>query len=409
MRPLDTHRRGRSIYISWVLLLALQSNVATSDAADDVIPRRVLVFGGNGFLGAATVEKLVEAGDDITMVNRGNVYWDVKERIFPKVRNIVCDREKNVSSCSELTSFVDNSPLFDVVIDFSARVNTSIRDAAELLKAKVGLYILISTDSVYDVCDKTHKGPSLETDAVRPADPEESDLLIEHNGYGDRKLRVEEELLRQRQDGGFPFIILRLPDVIGPRDNTYRWWIYQLWIKVSTLMIDKPVSMPKFLTTYTLSFVYVEDVARTVKTLMTSGPQIRDQAINLAYPQTFHLGDVLNDVIAELGVSTKVKVDESVSGNHFYLYPSVVRGPVDVTKAENLFKWSPTPWKEALAATVRFHEAAPADPRFTRQFDDVIQIMAQQMFGDRRTEFFETLEQLYDVKLDHFKYPRDEL
>lgn len=85
---------------------------------------------------------------------------------------------------------------------------------------------------MYDVCDKTHKGPSLETDAVRPADPEESDLLIEHNGYGDRKLRVEEELLRQRQDGGFPFIILRLPDVIGPRDNTYRWWIYQLWIKV---------------------------------------------------------------------------------------------------------------------------------------------------------------------------------
>ena len=146
-----------------------------------------------------------------------------------------------------------------------------------------------------------------------------------------------------------------------------------------------------------------------LQTLMTSGPQIRDQAINLAYPQTFHLGDVLDDVIAELGVSTKVKVDESVSGNHFYLYPSVVRGPVDVTKAENLFKWSPTPWKEALAATVHFHEAAPADPRFTRQFDDVIQIMAQQMFGDRRTEFFETLEQLYDVKLDHFKYPRDEL
>ena len=85
---------------------------------------------------------------------------------------------------------------------------------------------------MYDVCDKLHKGHTLETDAVRPEDPEERTMLAEHHGYGDRKLRAEEELLGQRQAGGFPFVILRLPDVIGPRDNTHRFWIYQLWIKV---------------------------------------------------------------------------------------------------------------------------------------------------------------------------------
>ena len=76
------------------------------------------VFGGNGFLGSATVEKLLESGDDLTMVNRGHLYWDVEGRIFPKVRNIVCDREQNVSTCSQLTSFVGNTSTFDVVIDF---------------------------------------------------------------------------------------------------------------------------------------------------------------------------------------------------------------------------------------------------------------------------------------------------
>ena len=30
------------------------------------------------------------------------------------------------------------------------------------------LYIYISTDSVYDVCDKNHSHPSSETDSVRP-------------------------------------------------------------------------------------------------------------------------------------------------------------------------------------------------------------------------------------------------
>jgi len=89
-----------------------------------------------------------------------------------------------------------------------------------------------ATDSVYDVCAKLHKGRTLETDAVRPEDPEERVMLAEHHYYGDRKLLAEEELLGQRQHGGFPFVILRLPDVIGPRDNTHRFWIYQLWIKV---------------------------------------------------------------------------------------------------------------------------------------------------------------------------------
>lgn len=51
--------------------------------------------------------------------------------------------------------------------------------------------------------------------------------------YGHRKLQIEEELARQREEGGVPYVSLRLPDVIGPRDNTYRWWIYQTWIRLA--------------------------------------------------------------------------------------------------------------------------------------------------------------------------------
>ena len=38
----------------------------------------------------------------------------------------------------------------------------------QILKGNTNLYIYISTDSVYDVCDKNHSDASLETDAVRP-------------------------------------------------------------------------------------------------------------------------------------------------------------------------------------------------------------------------------------------------
>ena len=30
-----------------------------------------------------------------------------------------------------------------------------------------------------------------------------------------------------------PYVTLRLPDVIGPKDNTYRWWIYQTWMRLA--------------------------------------------------------------------------------------------------------------------------------------------------------------------------------
>ena len=44
-------------------------------------------------MGADTVDRLASRGDNITMINRGNWYWDSKDRIFPKVGNhIKCDR-----------------------------------------------------------------------------------------------------------------------------------------------------------------------------------------------------------------------------------------------------------------------------------------------------------------------------
>jgi nucleoside-diphosphate-sugar epimerase len=68
--------------------------------------RRVLVFGGNGFIGAETVELLVQLGDDVTIVNRGNWYWDSKLRIAPRVDVISCDRKNGVKSCDDLVQLV---------------------------------------------------------------------------------------------------------------------------------------------------------------------------------------------------------------------------------------------------------------------------------------------------------------
>ena len=71
--------------------------------------------------------------------------------------------------------------------------------------------------------DKPTKRASIETDALRPKDEKEVNLLKKKDPYGHYKLSGEEALIHyQKHKGGFPWVTLRLADVIGPRDTTNR-------------------------------------------------------------------------------------------------------------------------------------------------------------------------------------------
>ena len=76
-----------------------------------------------------------------------------------------------------------------------------VHDAIEVLTGKVGVYIYISSDAVYEVSDpKTTDRPSQESDAVRPKDLETKRRLINADRYGDAKLGGEEALKDQQGD-----------------------------------------------------------------------------------------------------------------------------------------------------------------------------------------------------------------
>jgi len=180
---------------------------------------------------------------------------------------------------------------FDAVVDFSSYDARATREATTLLRHKANIYIHISTDSVYDVCDPDRRGtgPVREEDSLRPDDKGLRDLLSTHHDYGHRKLEAEEELVTQRHnhtDGlpGIPYVILRLPDVLGPRDTTYRFWLYQLWVRLAHVIQERPVTVPQFLTDQENSFVYVDDVAKVVQAAVEADPDdelVADQVSHL--------------------------------------------------------------------------------------------------------------------------------
>ena len=206
------------MFYSYLLVWTFSAAVTPTNS----LPKKeILILGGNGFIGSETTTKLLENNHNITLLNRGNAYYDSENRIKPFIsRHIACDREKSL--LLECKEFQDDAKHYDVLIDFTSHSPMQIRQIVDSQAGSIGLYIFISTEAVYEVSLKNHSNPSREEEAVRPISPRQRRELQKAEQYGDQKLACEEFLEKQQKEGGFPFIILRLPIVIGPRDTTFR-------------------------------------------------------------------------------------------------------------------------------------------------------------------------------------------
>lgn len=333
--------------------------------------KKVLSFGGNGNIGSEVMTMMIAEGDyDITIVSRGNWHFDAGVRVMPYVNSIICDRSTDAPCageedcdintlhyCKELMEVVNATEKFDVVLDFSGYEAKWIHDAIATLEDKVGVYVYVSTDSVYEVCEpKTSKRPSLETDDVRPADIKKRELLQKEDPYGHAKLAGEEALKYQREDGGFPWVALRFADVIGPRDTTYRWMLYQLWVQFYH-DIEIPIYIPPKVVNMTESLTYVKDAANSIMLAIKKGPEVWDESYNIAMEEEFTLWTTIEKMAEIMGVEG-IEQDNDVSDKSFHLYPSVFNGPVDISKAKRKLGFVPTKAEEAFKDTIDWYNEA---------------------------------------------------
>jgi len=366
---LGTGNMGQRIL--WVsILLDLCCNIQGTDTR-----QKVLSFGGNGNIGSAVLRRMIDSGGyDIVMSTRGSWHWDSEERIAPHVKTVTCNRDYQpacaadvnatdcdinaIKQCKELMEIITETEKFDIVLDFSGYEPKWIHDNCQVLKDKVGVYIYISTDSVYEVSiDKPTKRPSVETDAVRPNDEKEVKLLKRKDPYGHYKLSCEEALVHyQKEKNGFPWVSLRLADVIGPRDTTDRWWTYQLWVKFYP-EIENPIFMPAHVANKIESLTYVEDVAKVVTDIIDLGEPVWNEAYNIAMEEEFSLANILLRMRDGLGMKEVLGNSEDTEKS-FYLYPTVFSGNMDISKAKKMLSFKPTTAEEAFQATLAWYEEA---------------------------------------------------
>ncbi|XP_040578642.1 uncharacterized protein [Lepeophtheirus salmonis] len=329
--------------------------------------KSILSFGGNGNIGSEVLYQLIstkEYDDIYTVFRSGEWYFDNGERVAPKVTYLSCDRAKDppcpenedpcdinsLKLCPDLFKIM-NKTEFDIVLDFSAYEPKWIRDVLGLLKLKEdGVYIYISTDSVYEVSKpKTSRRPSVETDAVRPDDFKIRDQLKNSDMYGHSKLAGEEVL---KEQNSVNWVSLRLADVIGPRDTTRRLWLYILWIKFYS-SIQEPIFIPPEVKGVDESVTYVKDVGRVVLSVIDKGPSVWNEAYNVALEGTFTLESIITKTAETLNVSSaNLEFDRKESDRSFHLFPTVYGGSMSIQKAKTILNFEPTDIDEAFRDTI---------------------------------------------------------
>ncbi len=167
-------------------------------------PLRILVLGGTGFLGPQQVEYALARGHTLTLFNRGRT----NPELFPDVEKLEGDRNDNLEALKGRD--------WDVVIDNSASLPRWVRQSAQLLQEHAGLYLFVSSISVY--ADFSPPGMT-ESAAVGTLDDPTVEQITGET-YGPLKALCEQEAER-----AFPgrALVVRPGLIVGPGDPSDRF------------------------------------------------------------------------------------------------------------------------------------------------------------------------------------------
>ncbi len=185
---------------------------AVGAAAEPKRKLRILILGGTGFTGPHQVAYALARGHHVTLFNRGR-----SPHAWPgEVVELVGDR-----NTGDLKSLEGGT--WDVCIDNPTTLPFWVRDAARVLRDRVGQYVFISTVSVYADNDQA-ADESAAVARYAGADPmaETAETLRGRIGelYGPLKAASEEQARRQF---GERTTVIRPGLIVGPGDETDRF------------------------------------------------------------------------------------------------------------------------------------------------------------------------------------------
>lgn len=245
---------------------------------------RILIIGGTRNVGYQLVWRLLAAGHQVTLLNRGS-----QPPPFQRQVEILLADRTTPDFARQLAGRT-----FDAAVDFAAYTADDARQVLTVLgEGRVGHYIFLSTGQVYLVREGCPR-PSREVDYAGPlmAEPVDDAYELDEWRYGVYKREAEDVLARAWEMQRFPVTGLRLPMVNGERDHFRRIESY-LW----RMLDGGPILLPDG-GVNTARHVYSGSVVKAIVGLLGQ-PATFGQVYNLAQEETPQLSALLG-LLAEL-------------------------------------------------------------------------------------------------------------
>jgi len=188
--------------------LGMIPRFASAERGSGAKPLDILIIGGTGFTGPEQVEHAIARGHKVTIINRNKTRPDFFKG---RVEQLIGDLSGDMSAL--------RGRKFDVVIDIPTMYPYWVRNVAQYLTGNVGLYVFISTQSVYS--DNSKPGAD-ETDGLTPL-PEGLDPYMtptsSRANYGALKTFCEQLVQKTYPDN----LIIRPGLIVGPLDPSDRF------------------------------------------------------------------------------------------------------------------------------------------------------------------------------------------
>ena len=244
---------------------------------------RVLVTGGNRYIGLELVRQLAQAGHDVTVVNSHEI------ALPAGVRRLHADRRIAGEFQAVLAPHRDS---FDVVFDNTAFTLDDLDPMLDMFRGRVQQYVFTSSTAVYR---RSFVQPMLETFRTHDAaddDPRKS--------YGVNKVRCEQRLREQFQQHGLATTCLRVSHTLGPRSPL----VTRDPIFFARLEQGRPIFLPGEGLSF-LSLVHIADVASLMVSLI-GHPRAAGQVYNVTGTEVTSIAGAVHFMALAVGVAANV-------------------------------------------------------------------------------------------------------
>jgi nucleoside-diphosphate-sugar epimerase len=285
---------------------------------------KVLVTGGNRYIGLDLVFELARRGHDVTVVNSHVAPLPAGARRIHADRRVPGEFEK---------ALAPHRDDFDVVFDNTAFVPADLLPMLDLFRGRVSQYVFTSSQAVYRRSFVQPLRESARRHAPNDPDPRKA--------YGVGKVQCEDLLLRAWHEDGFPATCLRVGHTLGPRspqptrDPAF----------FARLEAGRPMLVPGdgFAA---LSLVHINDVARFMASLV-GNDRVRGEAYNVSGAEMTSILGVVHLVGKAMGVEPRVvHVPMAIARSHrppLLHWGEAITGPalLSIEKGLRDVDWTP--------------------------------------------------------------------